>query len=183
MSLLFIVVCSINTVSGSNICSYLTTWNTNTSENCTEGRIERLTLFAVSFVPLGVGKFYSGDHFNGLFELAEGLITITSLLVYMWCCSKRQNVKLVSNALLGLALVSCYVIEIIHMICSKQVEPFYIITIVISLILPCILRSCYCNNAITVIVTISTMLLLMVTDAFMVYFFKENDGYGCPLID
>ena len=178
---LFIVVCSINIVSGSKICSCLP-WSTNNTHNCTEGRIRKDTLFKVSFLPLGIGKFYSGDHFNGLFELIECFITLTSILVWYFC--KHQNVKYISDVLLALALLSCYVLEIIHMICSKQVEPFYIITIVISPILLCILRCCCCcNNLITVIVTISTMLLLTVTDAIMVYFVKENDGYGCPFID
>ena len=178
---LFIVVCSINTVSGSNICSYLP-WSTDNNQNCTEGGIKRDTLFILSFLPMGIGKFYSGDNFNGLFELIECFITLTSILA--WYISKRQNVKLISDVLLALALISCYVLESAHMICSKQVEPFYIITIVISVILLCGLRCCCCcNNLIIIIVTVSTMLLLLVTDAFMVLFFKKNDGYGCPLID
>ena len=173
-------MCSINTVSGYNICSYLP-WSTNNAQNCTEGRIKRDTLFIVSFAPLGFGKFYSGDKFNGLFELIEGLIALTSILVWKYC--KRQNVKFISDVILALALLSSYMLEIIHMICSKQVEPFYIITIIISLILLCILRCCCCcNNLIIVIVTISTMVLQIVTDALMVHFFKETDGYGCPLI-
>ena len=131
---------------------------------------------------MGIGKFYSGDHFNGLFELIECLITLASILV--WYCCKHQNVKLLSDVLLAVALISCYILEIAHMICSGQVEPFYIITIIISLILPCVLRCCCCcNSFITIIVTVSTMLLLIVTDALMVRFFKENDGNGCPLID
>lgn len=177
---IFVAVCSINTVSGSNICSYLP-WSTNNNQKCTDGGIERDTLFILSFFPLGIGKFYSGDHFNGLFELIECSITLTSILV--WYCCKRQNVKFISDVLLALALVSCYVLEIAHMICSEQVEPFYIITIVISLILPCIQCCCSCCNNHIIIMTVSTMLLLIATDAIMVRFFKENDGHGCPLID
>ena len=183
--ILFIVVCSINTVSGSNICSHLP-WSTDNNQNCTEGGIKRDTLFKLSFLPMGIGKFYSGDHFNGLFELIECFITLTSIIVWYICRRQKcQNVKLISDVLLVLALISCYALEIAHMMCSEQVEPFYIITIIISVILPCILRCCccYCNNLIIIIVTVSIMLLLIVTDALMVRFFKENDGYGCPLID
>ena len=177
----FIVAYSIHSVNG-DICSYLS-WST--TRNCTEFEgIKRSTLFKVSLLPLGISKFYSGDHFNGSFELAEGFITITSLLVW-WCC-KRHNVKIISDVLLALALLSCYVLEIIHMICGEQLELFYIITIIISLSLPCVLQcccSCCCKSTnLIVIVTISTMLLLILTNAFMVYFVKENDGYGCPLI-
>ena len=165
------------------MCSYLS-WST--TRNCTEFEgIKRNTLLKVSFIPMGISKFYSGDYFNGLFELAENFITITSLLVW-WCC-KRQNVKLIADVLLALTFVSCNVLEIFHMICSKQVEPFYIITFIISLILPCVLQwccSCCCKSThLIVIVTISTMFLLILTDAFMVHFVKENDGYGCPLIN
>ena len=172
-------MCSVNAVSAHNICDYLP-WSTDNAQNCTEGRIERSTLFAVSFMPLGVGQFYSGDYFNGIFELAENVIAITSLLVWYYC--KRQNVKLLSDILLTTALVSCCAIEIIHMICSKQVEVLYIITMFISLTLTCTLRCCCCNN-LTVIVTISTMCFLIASDTFMVWYFKEVDGYGCPLID
>ena len=172
---------SINTVSGYNMCGYLS-WSTDTAQNCTEGSIERTTLFAMSFSPLGVGKFYSGEHFNGIFELLQGIITITSVLVWYYC--RRKNVKLLSDILLTIALFLCFALEVGHMICSKQFEPFYIIVMVISLILTCTLRCCCCcNDHLTVIVTISTMCLLTVSDALMVYYVKDVDGYGCPLID
>ena len=137
-------------------------------------------MFLLSFVPFGVGKFYSGDYFNGLFELLEGLIAIASIAVWYFCKTKR--LKPFYDILLVFALLSCYVIEVTHMICSKQVEAFYIIIMVISLILTCILRYWSCNNVI-VIVTLLTTLFLSASDAFMVWFFKEVDGHGCPLID
>ena len=163
------------------MCSYLT-WNTDTAQNCTEGSIERTTLFVVSFFPIGIGKFYSGEYFNGVFELVQGIIAITSVLVWYYC--ERKNVKVLSDILLIIGLLLCFALEVGHMICSKQLEPFYIAVMVISLMLTCCLRYyCRLNNSLTVIVTILTMCLLIASDAFMVYFFKELDGHGCPLID
>lgn len=178
-------MCSITTVSGYEVCRYLP-WSTESddTQNCTEGNIKRSTLFAVSLIPLGFGKFYSGYYFNGLFELVQGLIAIISVLVWYYCC-KRPKVKWLSDILLTLGLFLCYAIEVTHMICSKQFELFYIIMLVISLTLTFALRCCCCccNDLITVIVTISTMCLLTVGDAFVVQFFKEVDGHGCLLID
>lgn len=174
---------SICTVSGLEICSYLP-WSSTDDQNCTEGRINRNTLTFVSLLPLGISNFYSGNHFNGLIELVEGFITVASFLVWWYCT--RRCVQLFANILLALALLSVFVVEVIHMICSKQVEPFYIIAMVISPILPFTLRCCcYCsnNNITMVIVTISTMLVLSLGDALMVNFIKKVDGYGCPLID
>ena len=178
----FTAVCSticISTVNGYRMCSYLS-WSTDTAQNCTEGSTERTTLFAVSFIPLGVGKFYSGEYFDGIFELLQGIIAITSVLVWYYC--RRKNVKRLSDVLLTIALFLCFALEIGHMICSKLVELFYIIVMVISLVLTCGLRYCCLNDFLTVIVTISTMCLLIASDALMVYFFKEVDGHGCPLI-
>ena len=179
-------MCSINTASGFNVCSYLT-WSTDTAQNCTEGGIERSTLLVVSFLPLGIGKFYSGEHFNGVFELVQGVIATTSVLV--WYCCERKNVKILSDIVLTIGLYLCFALEVGHMVCSKQVEYFYIVVMVISMMLTCCFRCCCLrcccdmNNFLTVIVTISTMCLLIASDAFMVHFFKELDGYGCPLID
>ena len=171
----------ISTVNGyhDRMCSYLS-WSIDTAQNCTEGSTERTTLFAVSFIPLGVGKFYSGEYFNGIFELLQGIIAITSVLVWYYC--RRKNVKLLSDVLLTIALFLCFALEIGHMICSKQIELFYIIVMIISMMLTCGLRYCCLNDFLTVIVTISTMCLLIASDALMVYFIKEVDGHGCPLI-
>ena len=162
------------------MCSYLT-WSTDTAQNCTEGSIKRSTLFGVSFIPLGIGKFYSGEHFNGIFELVQGVIAITSILV--WYYYKCKNTEFLSDILLTLALFLCFALEVGHMVCSKQIEQFYIVVMVISMILTFSLRYCCMNNFLTIIVTISTMCLLIVSDALMVHFYKKHDGYGCPLID
>lgn len=157
--------------------------------------VYRSTTVALSLIPLtGIGNFYSGNSFDGNFELAEGLIALFSLWCgCVYCCNEFQrrhddNPLLCCELIWSLLLAAINIVRyIICAVSTNSLEFNYelslaMVTVVISLIFcycGCAEKRCLIGSGIVNVIVVG--LMEMIRDVHKAAN-NENDGNGCPFI-
>ena len=159
--------------------------SSNVTDCLKEGRSKKPIALAFSAVPFtGLLEFYTGHHFNGIFELALGIITILSIYTHLYL-NCQEHIKACISVGLFILLLIFYLADIAHMICTKMFEAFYLIELILSLIAVSVGRlkvGMLCKN-ILLLVMISTEILTMLKGTYVVWFDKLLDKDGCALVD
>ena len=146
-------------------------------------------------IPLtGICNFYSGNNFDGVFELVEGLIALFSICCgCIYCCDEIQHRNDDTHPLLVCELACSLLLAAISIvrcvICTVLTNSFELYefslamtTVVISLIFCC----CGCADrrclmASTIVNVIVVGLMETIRDVYMASY-NENDGNGCPIV-
>ena len=159
--------------------------SSNVTDCLKEGRAKKPIALAFSVVPFtGLLEFYTGHHFDGIFELALGIITILSIYtqLYLNC---QEHIKACISVGLFLLLLVFYLADIAHMICTETFEVFYFVEMILSLIVVSVgrLKVGMLFKNILLLVMISTETLTMLKGTYVVWFDKLLDKDGCALVD
>ena len=160
-------------------------------DNC-RGTAAVYRYFAVglSVIPLtGISNFYSGNIFDGAFELVEGLVALISICCCCVYCFNEDQCD--DNPLLFFWSFLLATINIVRcIICALSTNSFEfsyelslaMVTAVISIILCC----CGCAEKrcviASVIVNVIVVVLMEMIKDFYMAVTNENDGNGCPII-
>ena len=168
----------------------------NNLDNCRgTAPVYRHTTIALSKIPLtGISNFYSGNTFDGVFELVEGLVALFSICCCtccLYCCEGFQhrhddNPVLYCQLFWSLLLAAINIVR--YVICTNSFEISYefflaMVTVVIPLIFcrcGCVVeKRCLIASAIVNVIVVG--LMEMIKDGYMAAN-NENDGNGCPFI-
>ena len=155
--------------------------------------VNRIITIGLSMIPLtGISNFYCGNIFDGVFELAEGLIALLSICCgCIYCCDEIQYrnddscIPLLvcwSLLLAAISIVRCVVCTILTNSFELYEFSLAMTTVVISLIFCC----CGCADRRCLIVSaivnmIAVGLMEIIRDVYMASY-NENDGNGCPFV-
>ena len=157
--------------------------------------VYRFTTQALSMIPLtGINNFYSGNYFNAVFEVLEGVIVLFSL---RQCCRLNDVLHTDDDPLLACRPYAFWsfllaVINVVRYvtIClstkSFQLYEFSLMltTVVIFLLFYCCARGCAnkkCWIVSSVVNAIVVALMEIARDIYMTSY-SDSDGNGCPFI-
>ena len=175
---------------GKEVCK---TWNEyfdNFHECRTNGAVDRLTTFFLSFIPfLGLNNFYRGDPVIGFCELINGITMVISITALCNCHNpnaRRYNHEASLIAIVvGIVIAFLDILKVMHIIMvyeNGSIDIFEIIILIISIAIiwgHCVQQEypivCAFN------VSIATGLLELLKDIVTAIFYSK-DGNGCPFV-
>lgn len=165
----------------------------NNFDECrgTAGVYRYLTV-GLSVIPLtGIGNVYSGNTFDAVFELLEGMVALVAICAFCGYCADDMpndcHPALVCESICSFLLVIINVVR--YAICQASADSFMlyefsllttttIITFVFSCCGCCAEKRCFIVLFINVIVVIVMEVIRDIYNAS----YNENDWNGCPFI-
>ena len=171
------------------LCKDMSEYIKNT-DGCrgTAGVYKNITI-GLSLIPLtGISNFYCGNHFDGIFEIIEGLIVLFAIC---GCCCYSHNNR-VHNAddipfffcesFWSFLLAAINIVRYAILASTDPSKPYEFSLMMTSLVISLIFCFCGCANkkcwVVSIIINaIVVGLMEVIRDVYM-----ENDGNGCPFI-
>ena len=163
----------------------------------TAAAVYRSTTQALSIIPLsGINKIYSGNYFDAVFEVLEGVIALISIFYCCCCCCNFDDVcKDDDHPLLAWGTILSFLLAFIdvvrYVISEASIESFQlyefslmITSIVIFLVFFCCgfhsaNKSCWIASFILNVIAVG--LMEMIRDIYMATI-SDSDGNGCPFV-
>ena len=157
--------------------------------------VKKYIAVVLSVIPLtGLGNFYSGNKFDGIFELAEGIIVLISICCCCIHCRCDENGD-DSYEMFTCELFCSYLLMLINivrfMVYAALTYSFdsykfclMITTVVISLIFSCCgcaTKEKICWIAPIIVNVVVVVLMELIRDVYIAAS-NENDWNGCPFI-